>query len=70
MTRNTKVKCIGEYNPGKGATAGNTYEITDGRLTYDNGMQSYRQFENIEQLNFYNKAQFKEIKRGRPRKGK
>lgn len=68
MTWSGKVKCIQEYNPGKGATAGNTYEVTDGRITYDNGAQSDRQYESIEQLNDYNKVQFKEIKRGRPRR--
>lgn len=69
MAWNAKVKCIKEYNPGKGATAGDIYEIIDGKLTYDKGVQSYRQFENIEQLNYYNKAQFIEVKRrGRPRK--
>lgn len=69
MTWNAKVKCIKEFNPGGGATAGDLYIIKDGRITYDNDTQSDRQFESIEQLNFYNKAQFVEIKKGRPRKG-
>lgn len=65
---NCKVKCTREFNPGKGATAGEVYEITDGYITYDNGAKSDRQYENLEQLNSYNMAQFAEVKRGRPRK--
>jgi len=65
---NGKVKCIIEFNPGRGATAGKTYEVKDGRITYDNGMNSFGQYESIEHLNSYNTAQFEEVKRGRPRK--
>lgn len=67
---NCKVKCTKEFNPGSSTAAGKTYEIVNGRITYDSGLQSDRQFESIEELNSYNRAQFKEIKkRGRPRKG-
>lgn len=66
---NASVKCIQEYNPGKGATLGQTYKVEDGRITYDNGQKQYRQCENIDELNSYNTAKFEEMKkRGRPKK--
>lgn len=66
---NTSVKCIQEYNPGKGATLGQTYKVEDGQITYDNGQKQSRQCEDLEDLNNYNLAKFQEVKkRGRPKK--
>jgi len=66
---NTTVKCIEEFNPGKGATLGQTYKVVNGRITYDNGDSSMNEFESLEEINRGNKAKFKEIsKRGRPKK--
>lgn len=69
MSLNTTVKCITEFNPGKGATLGQTYNVVNGRIIYDNGKQSMNEFENLEDLNSYNTAKFTELKkRGRPKK--
>ncbi len=69
MALNVTVKCIKEYNPGNGATIGQTYKIENGRITYDNGKKSFHEYENLEHLNSYNKAQFQESKKlGRPKK--
>lgn len=66
---NASVKCIREYNPGKGATLGQTYRVENGRITYDNGQKQSRQCEDLEELNDYNLAKFQEVKkRGRPKK--
>lgn len=70
MSWNTTVKCIKEFNPGKGATLGQAYKVEDGRITYDNDEKQCRQCKNIEELNNYNMAKFEIVKgRGRPRKG-
>jgi len=69
MSLNMKVKCTKKYNPGGGATFGQTYIVKNGRIKYDNGNESFNEYENLEHLNSYNKAQFQELKkRGRPRK--
>lgn len=69
MSLNTKVKCTKEFNPGKGVTLDRTYEIVEGRITYDNGKESFRKYESVEELNCLNTAKFKELKKkGRPRK--
>lgn len=66
---NTTVKCIAEFNPGKGATLGQTYKVVNGRIAYDNGKQSMNEFESLEDLNSYNTSKFTELKkRGRPKK--
>lgn len=66
---NVTVKCIQEFNPGKGTTLGQIYEVKKGRITYDNGKQSMNEFSSIEELNHDNKSQFEELKRrGRPKK--
>jgi predicted HicB family RNase H-like nuclease len=68
MALNVTLKCIKEYNPGSGATIGQTYKIENGRITYDNGKESFHEYESLEHLNSYNKAQFQESKkRGRPK---
>lgn len=69
MSLNTKVTCTKEFNPGKGVTLEQTYEIVEGRITYDNGERSFRKHESVEELNSLNTAKFKELKKkGRPRK--
>jgi hypothetical protein len=69
MRMDAKIKCILGFNPGSGATKGKTYKVSEGKLEYDNGQKSFHEFENIEMLNKYNKAQFKELgRRGRPKK--
>lgn len=59
---NTTVRCIQEFNPGKGATFGQTYEIINGVITYDNGEKSIHKHENLYELNRFNMAKFVEIK--------
>jgi hypothetical protein len=68
---NATIKCVKEYNPGKGATLDQAYNVTDGKLNYDNGQASFRNYENIEEINNSNTAKFTENKkRGRPKKEK
>lgn len=67
----TTVKCVEEFNPGKGTTKGQTYNVENGRIIYDNGNQSFNEHENLEGLNRGNVSKFAELKkRGRPRKVK
>jgi hypothetical protein len=62
---------IQEFNPGKGTTLGKTYEVTKGKIIYDNGQPSHRSYENLKDLNSLNTAKFVEYKkRGRPKKNK
>lgn len=69
MSLNVTVICVEEHNPGKGATLGKPYKVLEGKITYDNGEESFRKYESIDELNSLNTTKFKELKKkGRPRK--
>lgn len=61
---NANVICIKEYNAGVGVTINKIYKIKDGKLTYDNGSESFTEFKDIEILNNRNIAKFKYYREG------